>query len=212
MRTWLEYREFYSVSGDKVYVERFDIDPPLWRFPLYNYMEMPRENWKVYGPAIRAYLNRNFYGGGHHYHYPFIKPSEIWIESSLYEEDLNPVYLRHLISRHLMKYDKLTYPQAELIGSVYETDLRLELRSTGEIPLKSFYPKKNSLTLDYAPPLIGEWVPPRDRTNTELERFLKIKKGLLEVRSELEEPEWDLIFEKLDEAQGDLEQLPVNES
>jgi len=208
-KTWLEYRGFYYVSGDKIYQEQIEVDAPLYRFPLNKYMELIKETWKVYGPAVRTYLYDRFYGGGHHYIYPWIKPTEIWIESNVYEEDLVPTYMRYAISRYLMREQKLSYPQADTIARCYSTDLRVELRSSGDLPLKSFYPKKNSLTIAYAPPVRDKFLPEDQRTNVELEEFQKVKASLEAEREKLEEPEWKQVFEKLDEVEEDLKQLPV---
>lgn len=212
MRTWIEtrfdeYGGSYSVSGDKVYVEKVDIDIPLYEFPLYDQMEGVKETWLVYGAAVRAFLCQSFYGGGHHYVFPFIKPAEIWIESNTYPEERPALLLKQTIVRFLMKDLDLTYPEASIVGSAYSLKFQTEQYRTGHLTLKSFYPKKNAYVIDYAPAQRGEFENKKDWDNVELKQF-QMALGSLRGRK-LDSPEWKNIFDVLDEYEDDLARLPI---
>lgn len=206
MRTWLEYRGHYTVSGDKVYVERVEIDAPLYEFPLFERMEGERETWLVYGASIRAFLFDDWNRWGHHWIYPFIKPGEIWIESNTYMEERGAIYMEAAISRFLMSTYDLTFDEAQVIADTYSTDYFQDAISKGVITLKSFYPKKRAQTIEYHPP-IGK-KRGKEAPNIELQWFQQAKLSLDTKRSDLEGEGWNQIFDRLDEVEEDLKDLP----
>lgn len=206
MKTWLEYRGQYSVNGDKIYVARAEVDAPLWRFPLYEEMQTVEEVWLVYGPAIRAFLNRDWFGAGHHGNYPFIKPSEIWLESNTYPEERPALYLHESITYFLMKDYKLDYPEAKIIADAYTSDYVNEQYATGRMSMKSFYPKKNKMVIHYQPPIRAK----DDRgKNVELEDFRRAKTSLLKKAPKMSPKAWGDILSHLQKAESDLEKLPL---
>lgn len=205
MKTWLEYRDEYRVSGDRVYVERTKIEAPFWSFPLYDQMDIPDEIWLVYGPVVRAYLYNDWTLAGHHYVYPFIKPQEVWIESSSYEEERPALFLRAAIGRFLMREEKLSYLESETIAQAYSVDYMVDQFKTGKLALHSYYPKKNNLTLKYSPPNLV----PGATENVELASFKSARAMLEQRRKNLQGKGWDQIFEKLDQVEKDLSNLPL---
>lgn len=206
VRTWLEYRGQYTVSGDKVYVKRIEIEAPLWRFPLYEEMEVVDEVWLVYGPAIRAFLAKDWFGAGHHGNYPFIKPSEIWLESNTYEEDRTALYFQESIDYFLMKSYNLDYPEAKIIADAYTTDYVAEEYATGRRTMQSFYPKKRKKVIRYSPPIYNK----SDKgKNIELEDFRAAKESLLKKAPEINSKDWSTILGQLQKYEADLEKLPI---
>lgn len=206
MRTWLEYRGMYDISGDKVYEERLETDWPLETWPAATYMELPSEIWLVYGPVVRSYLSEDWSLGGHHYIYPFIRPSEIWLESNLYEEDREPVILKQLISWYLMGQLRIPMPAAEMVATVYSTNLRAERHISGDEVLVSRYPKKREQVLSYAPPTRDRLEAKAKRVNTELEAFLAAREQLNETRPRGMDSVWEEIDRTLDRAEEDYRQ------
>lgn len=206
MKTWLEYRGEYVVTGDKVYVERIQVDAPLHTFPFYELMEPPRETWSVYGPVIRAFLSQDWGTAGHHYIYPFIRTFEMWIDQGVPAEDRAMVYLRYTIGWWLMKETKLDFLEADTIGKVYSTDWRVERIRRGEVPLQTFYTKKANHLLKYIPPTPGKIRADQRRRNRELEDIQTTRKTVMEKRDSYPpySPYWDQILSDLDRAAEDL--------
>lgn len=205
---FLDYRGSFTVSGDKVYIEKVDIEAPLWKFPLYDQMELNADIWLVFGPAIRAFLSEDWHEGGHHYIFPWIRPGEIWIESNSYKEELPVIYMKYAISRFLMRDRGLTFLESEAISNAYATDHKIEEYRTGRMTLKSFYPKKNTLVIEYKPPVVEKLVRGKKLKNVELEELRRAQESLLAKRDKLKDKGWDEIFEKLREVEEDLRRLP----
>ena len=195
---YLEYWGRFAVSGDKVYVSREEPELPESTFPLYVYTEPPSEVWAVYGPAIRTFLATDFYGGGHHYIFPFIRPSEIWIESNMYEEDKPYVYLEQFITRGLMREWRLSSSTASTVGTVYASKARVQDLSNSK-PLKSFFPRKSSMILSYRPMTLT-----KDEGNPDIQMAEEALRELDE-RSQLKEPEWAQVKATLREFIEDLQ-------
>jgi len=203
VRTYLEYRDQFTVSGDKVYVDRVEVEAPLYLFPFYELMEPPQETWLVFGPAIRAFLYEDWGLGGHYWIYPFIKAGEIWLDSTLETNDRKAVYSRFAISRFLMKQFGLNYLEADVIGRAYSTDIRVEDIRTGKVALHSFFPKKANLVLSYQPPTPEKRAKDQEVKNWELEEVNGVIASL-QARKQLDQAKWAPIYEKLNLVAQDL--------
>lgn len=204
MRTWLEYQSTSRVTGDRVYVDRVEIDAPLYRFPLFEMMQGEKETWLVHGMVIRTYLCSDWYGGGHHFVYPFIRSSEIWIESNTYERERPAIYMAWAISRFLMKDIGLGFEDSHTIANTYAVDWVEEEVAAGRIAFDSYYPKKNNMTINWAPINTNG----KKDTNPEADQIKNAIQSVQAKKEKLKGPGWDEILNRLSQAEKDLRKIP----
>lgn len=73
--------------------------------------------WNVSGQRVRDLYKTDFIEGGHHYVYPWIPESEIWIDDFTDKKEKPQILVHEFIERKLMKEKHLSYNKAHLIAA-----------------------------------------------------------------------------------------------
>lgn len=98
-------------------------DVRLWKYDSIGGFDI----WVVNGSLIRSLKEIEFTIGGHHWRYPFIPRTQLWIEDTRDPIDLYANAMHEVIEATLMRDQGLDYDSAHEIASRRETEIRKSL-------------------------------------------------------------------------------------
>lgn len=113
-----------TLSGVKFHPERTDEPAPkqvyVKKYGIVGDPDDKVEVWLVNATYVRNRFKTDYVEGGHGYVYKWVPNGEIWLESTMHENELPLILLHEYVERCLMKLKHMSYDKAHTIASKVE--------------------------------------------------------------------------------------------